>query len=87
MNPTVIMTLDPVDFETLDNALRAHRGSALLVPGAPSPMDAFQVDMADTAKRLGFVPPESGSFWVNIQSGGRNMLCWKAHYESGPALN
>lgn len=86
MSPTVILNLGSTDFEALDGAQRAHRGSAQFVAGAPLPMDVFQVDLAEAAKRLGFVPPEPGSFWINIQPGDRQMLCWKAH-ESGPALN
>jgi hypothetical protein len=86
MSATVILNLSSADFEALDGAQRAHRGSALFVAGA-SPMDVFQRDLIETAKRLGFVPPEPGSFWLNIQPGGDlKMLCWKAH-ESGSVLN
>lgn len=66
------------DFEALDNALRAHRSAALLVPGTPEPMAAFQVDLVAAAARLGFVNVGPGSYSVKLQPGGRAHLCWEA---------
>lgn len=87
MKPTVIIPLSVSDYAALDNALRAHRGSAQFAPGSPSPMDAFQGDLSDAAQRLGFVPPEPGNFWVNIRPGDCYLLCWVPSATVGQSLN
>lgn len=87
MTPIVYINLDLVTFEALDGALRAHRAKALAAPEAKLPMDAFQEDLVISAERLGFVPPEAGKFWINMQPGGRNTLCWGTGTEAGPAQN
>jgi hypothetical protein len=87
MTPVVYISLDLVTFEALDGTMRAHRANALASPDAKPPMEAFQEDLVIAAKRLGFVPPEPGVFWINIQPGGRNTLCWSDGLEAGPAQN
>lgn len=87
MTPIVRISLDLATFEALDKALRAHRFNALAFPETRLPMDAFQEDLVIAAERLGFVPPEAGSFWINMQPGGRNTLCWSTGTEAGPAQN
>lgn len=87
MTPIVYINLDLLTFEALDGSMRAHRANALASTDAKSPMEAFQEDLVIAAKRLGFVPPEPGVFWINIQPGGRNTLCWSAGPEAGPAQN
>jgi len=87
MTPTVYIKLDLSSFEALDGIMRAHRANALASLDAKPPMEAFQEDLVIAAERLGFVPPEPGAFWINIQPGGRNTLCWSAGSEAGPAQN
>lgn len=85
MTPIVYISLDLASFEALDANMRAHRVNALASPDAKAPMEAFQEDLVIAAERLRFVPPEPGVFWINIQPGGRNTLCWNAGSEAGPA--
>jgi hypothetical protein len=87
MTPVVYINLDLASFEALDGCMRGHRASALASPEAKPPMEAFQEDLVIAAERLGFVPPEPGVFWINIQPGGRNTLCWSTGTEAGPAQN
>lgn len=68
--------LDLGAFEALDSALKYHRTAALVSPEAPAPMDAFQADLVATANRLGFHPATPGTFRVQVQPGGRNLLVW-----------
>lgn len=65
------------EFEALDSSLRAHRSVALLVPGAPEPMGAFQKDLVAAGLRLGLVPNGPGAYSVRLVPGGRAYLCWE----------
>lgn len=71
------VALPQADFEALENSFRAHRSAALLVPGAPEPMVAFQEDLIAAGKRLGLSPGGPGSYLVKLQSGGFAHLCWE----------
>ncbi|KTT00116.1 hypothetical protein NS376_16030 [Pseudomonas oryzihabitans] len=69
--------LDLTTFEALDSALKYHRTVALVSPEATAPMEAFQADLVATANRLGFHPAGAGTFHVQVQPGGRNLLVWE----------
>lgn len=69
--------LDLTTFEALDSALKYHRTAALVSPQAPEPMAALQADLMATANQLGFHPAGAGTFRVQVQPGGRNLLVWE----------
>lgn len=71
------VALPQADFEALENSFHAHRGAALLVPGAQEPMQAFQKDLVAAGKRLGLAPGEPGSYSVRLKPGGSAHLCWE----------
>ncbi|WP_216891613.1 MULTISPECIES: hypothetical protein [Pseudomonas] len=86
MTPAYEAQLSSQHFEVLDNAIRARRCEALLVPGAPSPIKQFQQDLLATARLMGFVPRQQGHFWVRMQPGGSASLCW-APTDAGQTLH